>query len=46
MWVITHTFPGTDKEGVPVDSVCHEETLLLVTSCMRTGASIDGYDSS
>jgi hypothetical protein len=41
-----HTFPGADKEGVPVDGVCDEETLSLVTLCMRTGASIDGYDSN
>jgi hypothetical protein len=41
-----HTFPGADKEGVPVDSVHDEETLSLVTLCMRTGASVDGYDSN
>jgi hypothetical protein len=41
-----HTFPGADEEGVPVDGVRDEETLSLVTLCMRTGASVDGYDSN
>jgi hypothetical protein len=41
-----HSFPGADEEGTPVDDVRDEETLSLVTLCIRTGASVDDYDSS
>jgi hypothetical protein len=41
-----HSFPGADKEGTPVDNVCDEETLSLVTLCIKRGVNIDDYDSS
>jgi hypothetical protein len=41
-----HSFPGADEEGTPVDDVCDEETLLLVTLCIKRGVNFDDYDSS
>jgi hypothetical protein len=40
------SFPGVDEDGIPVDDVHDEETLSLVTLCIKTGASIDDHDSS
>jgi hypothetical protein len=40
------SFPGADEDGIPVDDVRDEETLSLVTLCIKTGASIDDHDSS
>jgi hypothetical protein len=40
-----HSFPGVD-EGTPVDDVHDEETLSLVTLCIKRGVNIDDYDSS
>jgi hypothetical protein len=40
-----HSFPGADEEGMPVDGVRDEGTLSLVNLCVRTGASVDNYDS-
>jgi hypothetical protein len=40
------SFPGADKEGIPVHDVHDEETLSVVTMCIKIGASVDDHDSS
>ena len=41
-----HSFLGVDEEEVPLDDVCDEGTLSLVTLCIRIGVSVDDYPSS
>ena len=41
-----HSFLGVDEEEVPLDDVCDEGTLSLVTLCIRIGVSVDNYPSS
>ncbi len=39
-----HTFPGADKDEMPVDSIHDEETLSIVTLLVKAGASVNDYD--